>query len=123
MRDMAGPPLKVLTLTTLYPNAAMPAHAVFVETRLRHLVATGLIEAHVVAPVPWVPPLLGRHPRYRKMAAAPRSETRHGLRIVHPRYAALPKIGMTLAPFALERAFWAGIQKLPLDPTKIDLID
>lgn len=123
MRDTAGPPLRILTLTTLYPNTAMPAHGVFVETRLRHLVGTGLIDAQVVAPVPWVPSLLKYHPRYRKMAAAPPAEKRHGMSVSHPRYVALPKIGMTLAPYALERAFLAGISEQKIDLRQIDLID
>src|SRR5262249_40384766 len=123
MRDTAGPPLRILTLTTLYPNAAMPSHGVFVETRLRHLVGTGLVDAQVVAPVPWVPPLLRDHPRYRKMAAAPPAEKRNGLAVAHPRYVVLPKIGMHLTPFTLERAFLAGIREQKIDMRQIDLID
>lgn len=123
MRDTAGPPLRILTLTTLYPNAAMPAHGVFVETRLRHLVGTGHIEAQVVAPVPWVPPPLRQHPRYRDMAAAPPAEKRNGLPVSHPRYVVLPKIGMSLTPYALERAFLAGIAEQKVDMRRIDLID
>lgn len=29
--------MRVLTFTTLYPNAAQPNHAIFVENRIRHL--------------------------------------------------------------------------------------
>ncbi len=30
--------VKILTFSSLYPNAAQPYHGVFVENRLRHLV-------------------------------------------------------------------------------------
>ncbi len=33
--------LKLLTFSTLYPNDMQPNHGIFVENRLRHLVASG----------------------------------------------------------------------------------
>ena len=47
-------PLRILTVTTLYPNTEMPNHGIFVENRLRQLVETGQVTARVVAPVPMV---------------------------------------------------------------------
>ena len=47
--------VRLLTFSTLYPNAAQPNHGVFVENRLRHLVATGEAGSTVLAPVPWFP--------------------------------------------------------------------
>ena len=47
--------MRVLTFSTLYPNAARPQHGVFVENRLRHLVASGEIDSTVLAPAPWFP--------------------------------------------------------------------
>ena len=34
--------MKILTFSTLFPNSAKPGHGIFVETRLRHLVAERL---------------------------------------------------------------------------------
>ena len=48
-------PLRLLTFSTLYPNDQQPNHGIFVENRLRHLVASGEVLATVVAPVPWFP--------------------------------------------------------------------
>ena len=90
--------MKILTFSTLFPNAEKPGHGIFVETRLRHLVASGKVEARVLAPVPWFP---FKHPRfgsYSAFARAPRVETRSGLQVQHPRYPVLPKVGMNLAP-------------------------
>src|SRR4029077_12582628 len=86
----------ILTFSTLYPNAARPGHGIFVETRLRHLLASGKVESQVVAPVPWFPSRSPRFGDYAASARAPREELRHGISVVHPRYLAIPKIGMSL---------------------------
>jgi glycosyltransferase involved in cell wall biosynthesis len=96
--------MKVLTFSSLYPNAARPAHGIFVETRLRQLVASGQVQSTVLAPVPWFP---FKHPgfgAYAAQARAPGAETRNGIEVLHPRFPVLPKVGMTLAPFLLYRA-------------------
>ena len=41
VKRRAAVPFRLLTFSTLYPNAAQPNHGVFVENRLRHLVASG----------------------------------------------------------------------------------
>jgi glycosyltransferase involved in cell wall biosynthesis len=114
--------MKILTFSTLYPHAARPSHGIFVETRLRHLLASGQVESRVVAPVPWFP---SRHPRfgeYALHAAAPREERRHGIHILHPRYPVLPKIGMTLAPLLLALALKPAFERI-LAQYDFDLID
>lgn len=93
--------MKVLVFTTLYPNAASPNHGVFVENRVRNLVADTGVSVRVIAPVPWFP---FSHPRFGVYAAharAPRRETRHGIAVIHPRYPVIPKIGMSLQPLLL----------------------
>ncbi|HEX7325582.1 MAG TPA: glycosyltransferase [Rhodanobacteraceae bacterium] len=94
-------PIRLLVFTTLYPNAAQPRHGVFVEERLRKLVASGRVTASVVAPVPWFPFRQPRFGSYAKFAAAPRDEERFGIHIEHPRYPVVPKVGMNLAPSLL----------------------
>lgn len=93
--------IRLLVFTSLYPNAAQPRHGVFVEERLRKLVASGRIVATVVAPVPWFP---FRHPRfgtYTAFAKVPAREERFGILIEHPRYPVIPKLGMNIAPFLM----------------------
>jgi teichuronic acid biosynthesis glycosyltransferase TuaC len=114
--------MRVLTFTTLYPNEARPGHALPVETRLRHVVETGEIQSEVVAPVPWFP---SQHPAfgdYAVHARAPREEVRHGIHVLHPRYAVIPKIGMTVAPFMLVHAMRPVFARL-LKQRPFDLID
>ena len=114
--------MKILTFSTLYPHAARPSHGIFVETRLRHLLASGKVESKVVAPVPWFPLRDPRYGEYAVHAAAPHEEHRHGIQILHPRYPTLPKIGMTLAPFFLARAVRPVIERI-LRGYAFDLID
>jgi len=115
-------PLRIVTFSTLYPNAAQPVNGIFVENRLRHLVAGGQVEARVVAPVPWFP---WRHPAFgdwSAFAAVPRREIRHGLVIEHPRFPVIPKLGMTLAPALLYA--WSRAAMLRLARSwPFDLID
>ncbi|MCG8691169.1 MAG: glycosyltransferase family 4 protein [Minwuiales bacterium] len=115
--------MKILTFSTLFPNAVRPAHGVFVENRLRHLLAAGGVEATVVAPVPWFPSTAPMFGEYAAYAAAPRFETRHGLAVHHPRYPVLPKIGMTVAPRLLYYAARRAIARLIAGGLDFDLID
>src|SRR5215469_2148562 len=111
---------RILTFTTLYPSASNPNHGVFVENRLRHLVATGSVTAEVVAPVPWFPSQNSRFGRYAAMARNPGHEIRHGILIEHPRYFVAPKVGMSISPWTL---FLGSRSLLKARTTDIDLID
>jgi glycosyltransferase involved in cell wall biosynthesis len=114
--------MKILTFSTLYPHAARPSHGIFVETRLRHLLASGEVESRVVAPVPWFPSDDARFGEYAIHARAPREEQRHGIQVLHPRYPLLPKVGMTVSPFLLARAVRPLIERM-LRSYPFDLID
>lgn len=115
--------MKILTFSTLFPNSEKPGHGIFVETRLRHLVASGRVEARVVAPVPWFPLTHERFGNYAKMARAPREEIRHGIPVSHPRYPVLPKVGMNVAPVFLAQAVKPAIGRMIDEGFDFDLID
>lgn len=115
--------MKVLSFTTLYPNAAWPNHGIFIENRLRRLAAVGGVELRVVAPCPWFPfpsPLFGDWARW---ARAPRRERRHGIAVEHPRYLLPPRIGMTPAPLLLALGARRAIAGLAADGFDFDLLD
>ena len=115
--------LKTLLFSTLFPSSVRPVHGIFVETRLRQLLATGQVETKVVAPVPWFPFRSARFGEYAQFAATPRQETRNGIEVHHPRYFLLPKVGMNLAPFWLARGALPTIRRLMEDGFDFDLID
>ncbi|MBB4844137.1 glycosyltransferase involved in cell wall biosynthesis [Paucibacter oligotrophus] len=115
--------LRVLTFSTLYPSSVRPGHGIFVETRLRELIASGQIESRVVAPVPWFPSTDGRWGEYALMAKTPAREHRNGIEVLHPRYGLLPKIGMSLAPLGLYLGAKAAVQQLLDEGFDFDVID
>jgi glycosyltransferase involved in cell wall biosynthesis len=96
---------------------------VFVANRLRELVASGEVAARVLAPVPWFPSDHPRFGRYAGYAAAPRTETRDGLEVAHPRYAVIPKVGPYLAPLSLYQAAARTIAGWRRQGYDFDLID
>ena len=115
-------PLRLLTYTTLYPHAGAPNTGIFVENRLRHLVATGEAQSVVLAPTPIVPRFAMRNPEWAKWAGAHPVEVRHGLRVEHPEYVLLPK-GMNVAPRLLYPASARALARLLRAGHQFDLID
>ncbi len=115
--------MKLLTFSTLFPNLERPSHGIFVETRLRHLVASGRVESRVVAPVPWFPLRHARFGTYGRFARVPQTEVRSGIEVRHPRYALLPKIGMTPAPLLMAMAVKPVLHRLIADGFDFDAID
>jgi teichuronic acid biosynthesis glycosyltransferase TuaC len=112
-----GHPIRLLTFSTLYPNPAQSSHGVFVENRLRHLVASGAASSTVLAPVPWFPG------RGVARGAVPAQEQRHGLNVHHPRFLAVPKLGMLTNPALLYRAARQALRPLLASGLDFDLID
>jgi teichuronic acid biosynthesis glycosyltransferase TuaC len=115
--------VRILTFTTLYPNLLQPQHGIFVETRLRKLVASGVVTARVVAPCPWFPFASARFGRYAAFARMPSEETRHGLHVDHPRYPVIPRVGMSAAPLALCAAVLPFLRRQIRDGCDFELID
>jgi glycosyltransferase involved in cell wall biosynthesis len=116
-------PIRLLTFSTLFPNNARPNHGVFVENRLRHLVASGNATSEVIAPVPWFP---SAHPWFGDWAVNARvaaRETRHGLIVRHPRFPVIPKVGMSIAPMLLYRATAPLVRRLFDEQAGFDAID
>jgi teichuronic acid biosynthesis glycosyltransferase TuaC len=116
-------PIRLLTFTTLFPDDERPNHGIFVENRLRHLVATGAAASTVLAPVPFFPFRAARFGAWGRLARVPRREQRHGLTIHHPRYAAIPRIGMAAAPLLLYLASRRALGRLLAAGLAFDVID
>lgn len=115
--------LKILTFTSLFPNNRQPSHGIFVENRLRHLVESGSVDLTVIAPVPWFPfrsPVFGQYAKYADVAPV---ETRHGVKVLHPKYPVLPKVGMNIAPWLMEKAVSPTVNQLMASEGPFDVID
>jgi glycosyltransferase involved in cell wall biosynthesis len=115
--------LKILTFSLLYPNQYEPRHGIFVEQRLRKLVESGEVTARVVAPVPWFPFKAAAFGRYGRYAAVPRSEVRHDIPVLHPRFPSIPKVGMSFTPKLLARAMHSVLHDIIARGYDFDVID
>jgi teichuronic acid biosynthesis glycosyltransferase TuaC len=82
--------LRVLTLSTLFPDASRPNFGVFVERQTLGLAAHPEVELRLVAPVglPLWP--LSRHLHYAALAALPEHEVWKGLDTFRPHFTTLP---------------------------------
>lgn len=115
--------MRVLSFTTLYPNALQPRHGIFIEHRIRQLVLSGKAAVRVIAPVPWLPgawPVLGRH---AVLARVPRREVRDGIDVRHPRFLAIPKLTSWFNPLTMALGALPEIRRLRREGGDFDLID
>ncbi len=116
-------PIRLITYSSLYPNAVQANHGVFVENRLRHLIASGNIVSRVVAPVPYFPFRSPRFGSYAKFAEVPQWEERHGLTVHHPRFPLIPKVGMNVSPFLMAMATLPAVRAAIAAQGGIDILD
>lgn len=72
-----------------------------------------------MAPVPWFPGRSGP----AAPGDIPAVEERHGLVVHHPRFLAVPGLGMATNPFAYERAVARVVRRLVAAGQRFDLID
>jgi teichuronic acid biosynthesis glycosyltransferase TuaC len=83
--------MKILTFTSLFPNAVRPEFGVFVYQRVAAVARRAGNEAQVIAPVPYFPAWIAIE-RWRNFAKIPKRENAGALAVAHPRYALLPGI-------------------------------
>ncbi len=82
--------MRVLTITTYFPNAADRQRAVFVQNLVRAMRLR--CQLQVIAPVAYVPPL-ARKAEWRAQRAIPRRDSVDGMAVEHPRFLVVPKLG------------------------------
>jgi len=82
--------LRVLTLSTLFPDATRRNFGVFVERQTLGLAAHPDVELRVVAPVGLPPFPLTLRGRHAKLASLPLGEQWKGIDVYRPRFLALP---------------------------------
>jgi glycosyltransferase involved in cell wall biosynthesis len=110
-------PVRLLTLSTLFPNAERPRHGIFIANRLRLMCDSGRVEAEVLAAVPWFPGYYCESAR-----VAPR-ESIAGFDVRHPRYFHWPKIGMRRQSDSLARALLRELRSSELARQTFDVVD
>lgn len=91
--------LRVLVLTSVFPNASQPALGVFVRERVQRMSRS--CDLRVVAAVPWFPG--NRFIRGARWSNVPTIEDQEGLPVYHPRILSIPRYGK-----ALDGVFYAA---------------
>jgi glycosyltransferase involved in cell wall biosynthesis len=114
--------LRVLTLSTLFPDAARPNFGVFVERQTLGLAAHPDVELKAVAPRGLPPFPLDRHPHYAALRGLPERETWKGLDVHRPRFTALPLTQGRWHAAALARAVIPRLDAMRAD-FPFDVID
>jgi glycosyltransferase involved in cell wall biosynthesis len=104
--------LRVLTLSTLFPNAAQPTLGVFVERQTLGLAARAGVEVEVVSAVGLPPWPLSLHPHYRPRAGLARDEGWKGLRVHRPRYLVWPRVGQARTARAMASALLPLLRRI-----------
>lgn len=104
--------LRVLTLSTLFPNAAQPTFGVFVERQTIGLAALPGVEVQVVAPIGLPPWPLTYHPHYRQRARLPLWEEWKGLTVYRPRFPIIPRIGTARAARSMASSLLPLLQRI-----------
>ncbi|QKS01003.1 glycosyltransferase family 4 protein [Sphingomonas sp. CL5.1] len=101
--------LRVLTLSSLFPDASRPNFGVFVERQTLGLAAHPDVALTVVAPLGVPPWPLSRHRHYRAFTDLPEQEVWKGVEVLRPRFAVLPGTGGRYHVAAMRRAVWRAI--------------
>ena len=110
---------RVLSLATLYPNAANPRFGTFVARSLEALAAREGWDVTVVNPI-GVPPL--PFGKYRALADAAVDGVEHGVDVRRPTFPLIPKLGGRLNPGLIVRSVLPLVKHLHAE-RPFDLVD
>jgi len=114
--------LRVLTLSTLFPDATRPNFGIFVQRQTQELAARSDVELEVIAPLGLPPGPLKLHPRYRALSALPLQECWNGLIVHRPRFPLIPIIGQRYSAALLASALRPLVRKIG-ERFPFDMID
>ena len=114
--------LRVLTLSSLFPDNSRPRFGPFVERQTRELAAYPDVDLRVVAPIGLPPMPIALHPHYKPLRGLPLRETWQGLDVYRPRFAHMPKTNGRFDGAALARALVPLLHEIRAD-FAFDVID
>jgi len=110
--------MKVLVLTTVFPNCKQPTLGTFVRERMFRVAKE--CELKVVAPVPWFPFARFLRPNYRPLV--PRKEIQETIEVYHPRFFSVPGVLKCLDGLFLFLSLLSPLKRIRKD-FDFDIID
>lgn len=115
-------PLRILTLSTLFPNAAAPNFGIFVERQTAELASRPETDVTVINPVgiPLWP--MSRLAQYQALEALAEHEEWRGLDAYRPRFRLIPKVGGAGNPRRIADAILPLVKELH-EKIPFDVID
>jgi teichuronic acid biosynthesis glycosyltransferase TuaC len=114
--------LRVLTLSTLFPDAARPRLGPFVERQTQELARHPDVDLRVVAPIGLPPVPFSRIAHYGALARLPIEGDWAGLRVTRPKFPHLPATGNRFASRLLTRTLTRHLEQIRED-FPFDVID
>jgi len=96
--------LRILSISTLFPNPARPAFGKFVGSQMRAVAEEGSVDLTMIAPIGVPPWPLNRQQPYATHAACPPQATLGKLSVLHPRFLLIPRFGAQSNPARIARA-------------------
>ncbi len=110
---------RVLSLATLYPNAAAPRFGAFVARSLEALAARGDWQVTVINPIALPPLALGRYGELKRAAI---SGVERGVEVHRPTFRTIPRFGAWFNPWLIARAVLPLVDQLHAE-APFDLVD
>jgi glycosyltransferase involved in cell wall biosynthesis len=114
--------IRVLTLSTLFPDASRPTFGPFVERQTLGIADHPDVELKVVAPIGLPPWPLNRHERYAALGALPWQENWKGLDVYRPHFIHWPATKGKFDAGSLARGILPLLQEIRRE-FRYDLID
>jgi len=109
--------MKILTISTMFPNNVQPNFGIFVKHRLAAL--SRLCQLKVISPIPYCP-LVGRMKRYQYRTQVAGRMDIDGLEVHYPRFFSFPMILKPLDAVFIFFSLWRFCRK---NREEVDIID
>lgn len=115
--------LRVLTLSTLFPNPTNPNFGIFVGNQTFRLAARHDIDLRVVSPVPLPPFPLSQHHLYRDLLALPPRAQQNDVTIYYPRFPIIPNVSAAINHLSLYRTVKPLLTRIRAEGFAFDVLD
>jgi Glycosyltransferase len=114
--------MRILSISTLFPNPVKTSFGVFVGNQMRAVVARDDIDLTMVSPIGIPPWPLSNRPPYARLRDIPERSSAVGLQVHYPRFTVIPKIGGDSNPGRIAKAILPLVRRLHAE-RPFDLVD